>query len=530
MKRRVPMDAPDLPGYRYLRLIGTGGYSDVFLYEQQMPQREVAVKVLLPDEMGERARRDFTSEANTMASLSTHPYIVSIIQADVAPDGRPYLVMEYYPRDNLWVRCRHEQMHVAEVLRIGIQMAAAVETAHRAGILHRDIKPSNILTSAYNWPGLTDFGIAASAVDSSTETAGVSIPWAPHEVVMSSGVGTEAGDIYSLGATIYTLLAGRSPFEVKGQSNKHLDLLRRIDQEAPQPIDRPDVPASLERLLRQAMAKQSDDRHRSAEALGKALQEIESELRLPLTALEIRTEPIATPERIDDDGDETRFKAPVEIDAQPSAPRPPSADPGPAAPRTPDLITGIGSIPVGSDGFNPGSAALDEVTVGRRTAGDTGGPRPADAPAASLTDEDPPGDATPSQMWSSLRGIGIVAASAGLLMAIVLVLVARPPIDDDDDDTGSTSVVTLVDDPDPIEQPTDVEVESLPGGGALVTWDVSEPEPGDRYRVRRSSDGRVLGTTEAMMLEIDGLGEDGGCIGVSVIRNGRASDPTSSCA
>jgi serine/threonine protein kinase len=105
------------------------------------------------------------------------------------------------------------------VLRTGIQVASAVETAHKAGILHRDIKPANILTSEYNRPGLTDFGIATSTIGG-TEAEGLSIPWAPPEVVNASAPPEVSADIYSLAATTYTLLAGRSPFELSSGSNR----------------------------------------------------------------------------------------------------------------------------------------------------------------------------------------------------------------------------------------------------------------------------------------------------------------------
>ena len=160
--KRPPAPPPELPGFTYLELLGSGGFADVYLYEQQLPRRKVAVKVLLPDRMAGGSVEQFTAEANTMAMLSTHPAIVTIYQAGLAEDQRPYLVMENCPRPNLQVRYRAAAFSVAEALRVGIQVAAAVETAHRAGILHRDIKPANILVTEYNRPALTDFGIATT--------------------------------------------------------------------------------------------------------------------------------------------------------------------------------------------------------------------------------------------------------------------------------------------------------------------------------------------------------------------------------
>ncbi len=124
--RRATSIPPTLPGFEYVDLLGSGGFADVFLYEQQLPRRKVAVKVLLPDALGTDAVEGFTHEANLMAQLATHPSIVSIYQAGLAGDGRPYLVMEFCSRPNLQVRHRRERFSEAETLRIGIQIAGAV--------------------------------------------------------------------------------------------------------------------------------------------------------------------------------------------------------------------------------------------------------------------------------------------------------------------------------------------------------------------------------------------------------------------
>ena len=86
--------APDLPGLVYVQPVGSGGYADVYLYEQQMPRMPVAVKVLKPEGMTASLRQQFFVEANTMAQLGDHPYIVQIFRAETASDGRPYLVMK----------------------------------------------------------------------------------------------------------------------------------------------------------------------------------------------------------------------------------------------------------------------------------------------------------------------------------------------------------------------------------------------------------------------------------------------------
>lgn len=264
-----------------------GGFADVFLYQQEMPRRAVAVKVMLASHLSYEALASFRTEADIMARLSHHPSIVTIHQADVATDGRPYLVMEYCSRGGLGQRYRVGRMPVAEVLRIGIRLASAVETAHRAGILHRDIKPANVLITDFGWPALTDFGIASTAAEGAT---GMSIPWSPPEMLAEHPVGDERSDIYSLAATVYSLLARRSPFEVPDGPNSAADIVSRIERAPLAPTGRGDVPAELQAVLERALAKSPAARPGSALEFARALQQIEIAMLLPPTPLDLPEE------------------------------------------------------------------------------------------------------------------------------------------------------------------------------------------------------------------------------------------------
>ncbi|BDI22026.1 serine/threonine-protein kinase [Herbiconiux sp. L3-i23] len=287
MARRLPSTPPTLPGFSYVRALGSGGFADVFLYEQNMPRRQVAVKVMLSEVVNEQVRQMFQAEANLMAQLSTHPSILTVYQASVSSDGRPYLVMELCSAA-LSERYRREPIPVPEVLRVAIKIASAVETAHRAGVLHRDIKPSNILTTAYGHPVLSDFGIAATLSESErTESIGLSIPWSAPEVLMDETAGTVASEVWSMAATVYSLLAGRSPFEIPGGENKSADLISRINRAKMQPIGRNDVPARLESILQRAMSKKPEHRPASVLELIRELQSVETELGVPQTPLEV---------------------------------------------------------------------------------------------------------------------------------------------------------------------------------------------------------------------------------------------------
>lgn len=315
---RFPTIAPRLDGYDYVSLLGTGGYADVFLYLQHRPRRHVAVKVLLAAGTESR-RQQFADEADAMARVSAHPYIVTIFSAAVSDDGRPYLVMEYYPRPHLGVRAQSERLAIAEVMRTGIQLAGAVESAHRIGILHRDIKPANVLTSEYGRPGLTDFGIWASAGGvpqaGSEDRGGMSIPWSAPEVFKPQLDPDERSDVYALGATVWHLLAGRSPFHVVGGDNSPLPMMRRIESDQLKPTGRDDVPAELGLVLERAMRKNPSQRYSSAFEFARALQAVQQQLRLGVTQIEV-PEAHRSPVGGGDAGDDaTRFK-PRRVEAQ----------------------------------------------------------------------------------------------------------------------------------------------------------------------------------------------------------------------
>jgi tRNA A-37 threonylcarbamoyl transferase component Bud32 len=287
MNRRLPSTPPILPGFSYVNVLGSGGFADVFLYEQNLPRRQVAVKVLLAEVVNDQVRQMFQAEANLMAQLSSHPSILTVYQASVSSDGRPYLVMEYCSA-NLTTSYRSEPLAVADVLRIGVKIASAVETAHRTGVLHRDIKPSNILFTAYGHPVLSDFGIAATLGESDQPDAvGLSVPWSAPEVLHENVSGTVASEIWSLGATVYSLLAGRSPFEVVGRENTAAELVARIAKARYQPIGRADVPQRLELVLARAMSRRPEARQSSVLEFIRELQSVEAELDLPQTPIEV---------------------------------------------------------------------------------------------------------------------------------------------------------------------------------------------------------------------------------------------------
>jgi len=288
MPQRLPSAPPILPGLVYIRPLGSGGFADVFLYGQDMPRREVAVKVLPSDVRDPDLLRMFNAEADVLAHLSAHPSIVTVYQAGISADGRPYIVMEYCP-GSLAQRYRVERIPVAEVLAIGVRMSGALESAHHAGLVHRDVKPSNILVTTFGSPVLADFGISSSLVrQGAEEMLAMSVPWSAPEVIAEQTAGTISSEVWSLGATVYSLLAGQSPFErrERGQNSRE-QLRRRIARATYTEIGRSDVPASLQAVLARSMSRNPAERYATARELGEALQEVQGELGLAATPLEV---------------------------------------------------------------------------------------------------------------------------------------------------------------------------------------------------------------------------------------------------
>ncbi|MFC0436450.1 serine/threonine-protein kinase [Kutzneria buriramensis] len=281
---------PDVPGHRYVRRLDSGGFADVHVYRQLRPDREVAVKILKDVDLSAQARQQFADEASVMAELTGHENIVRVLSAGELPDGRPYLVMEFYPNGDLRGRLERGPLPVAEVLDIGVRIASAVATAHHENILHRDIKPSNILLDKRGRPALTDFGIASTlAAGSSAPAEHLSLHWAPPEVVRNEP-STKLSDLFSLAATLWHLLAGHSPFEIPGGDNSDGPVMARITTMATPPTGRSDVPQRLERLLQRAMEKDTLARPASAVEFARLLRLVQEEMGSEPTPMSVPDE------------------------------------------------------------------------------------------------------------------------------------------------------------------------------------------------------------------------------------------------
>lgn len=399
------MSAPVIPGFQFVEHLGSGGFADVFLYEQQWPRQRVAVKVVRPDvPLNEREKQLFTAEANAMARLADHPYIVSVITAGVTQDGgRPYLVMRYCPPPDLGIRVRSNPMPVVDAVATGIKLASAIETAHRSGILHRDIKPSNVLVTTYHEPALTDFGIAGHMADIEGESdVRISYPWSPPELLDGRSNGSVASDVYSLGATIWHLLVGRSPFSIPSGDNSTRALSARILHAVPPATQRPDVPPALDRLLQQCLAKQPAHRPQSALELARSLQQIESAAGWSRTAVAVEGDrPDSTVRAVapEPEEDRTVMKAVTVISA--SGPRRIASAQAEQEAEEQEASRGVSGVVWAVAGVVAVAAAVAALVLG-------GGERPDDREAdAPLT----PTETTPSDLVP--RDLGTAPSVSG---------------------------------------------------------------------------------------------------------------------
>ena len=291
MVDRLPMTPPDIPGLNYLSPLGRGGFADVFLYSQSVPNRRVAVKIFLKKfDSKSPSAISFIAEANNLGNLGGHANIVNIFEANISRDGNPYISMEYCPT-SLGKDWRTNPLGLERVLDIGVQIACALETVHKSNLIHRDIKPSNILINSFNVPVLSDFGIAGeiNVADTSDQIA-MSLPWSAPEVVALQTLGSVHSDVFSLGATLYSLLAGRTPFESDdAKQNENEKLKSRIIKATYTPIPKGGIPKIVESVLSKAMQREPIHRFASMQEFAMALNDVQMAMQFQVTRLTFPT-------------------------------------------------------------------------------------------------------------------------------------------------------------------------------------------------------------------------------------------------
>ncbi|MFL6084956.1 MAG: protein kinase domain-containing protein [Mycobacterium sp.] len=267
--------------------VGVGGFGAVYRCQQRSLERTVAVKVLTTDLDSDNVER-FLREQRAMGKLCGHPNIVNVFEVGATASGRPYIVMQYHPRDSLRTRIHAVgPLTWAETLHIGVKMAGALETAHRLGTVHRDVKPANILLTDYGEPQLTDFGIARIAGGFETATGIVigSPAYIAPEVLEGQSP-TPASDIYSLGASLFCALTGHTAFERRSDERIVAQFLRMTTKPSAQ-LDLHRIPDDVAAAIDHAMASDPDDRPATAADFGNKLRHIQNRHGLTVDGMDV---------------------------------------------------------------------------------------------------------------------------------------------------------------------------------------------------------------------------------------------------
>jgi len=262
-------------GFEDVHEIGRGGFGVVYRCAQRSLDRSVAIKVLTAD-LGPDNLQRFLREQRAMGKLSGHPHIVSVFQVGATASGRPYLVMQYHPAGSLDMRMHKVGLiDWRDAVHIGVEVAGALETAHRLGTLHRDVKPGNILLTEYGEPQLTDFGIARIA--GGFETAAGFVTGSPAYTapeVLQGETPTPAADVYGLGATLFCAITGHAAFERRSGEQVVAQFLRISKQPIPD-LREAGIPGDVSAAIETAMARDTAARPATAAEFGELLRAVQ---------------------------------------------------------------------------------------------------------------------------------------------------------------------------------------------------------------------------------------------------------------
>ena len=282
---------PALPShigkYRVLRRLGEGATAEVFLCHDDFKGQDVAIKRVRPSAAGDPtdsrfSDRFFAAEAALVGRLN-HPNVVQILDA-VADPVAPYLVMEYVPGSTLRPFCRADQLLPLElVVEIGFKCEMALGYVYRQGLIHRDVKPANLLAVMNNGAitdvKISDFGSVLNMDSEVTQIYRVgSLAYMSPEQ-LDGGTLDARADMYSLGAVLYHLIAGRPPFDAQIQSA----MMQQIYHVKPGSLAalRDGVSPGLDAMVQRALAKNPADRYANWEEFAQALSGLITNQQVP---------------------------------------------------------------------------------------------------------------------------------------------------------------------------------------------------------------------------------------------------------
>jgi serine/threonine protein kinase/tetratricopeptide (TPR) repeat protein len=259
--------------YRIVSRIGSGGMGEVYLAEDTMLDRRVALK-FIPSHLtsDEQVKSRFVREAKAAAKLH-HPHIVTIFEVG-SYEGRPFIAMEYVEGQQLNDLVSKKSLDIDTIIEYAIQLCQGLGEAHRAGIIHRDIKAANIAVDKNGRTRILDFGLAAvqgsDRITKTGSTLGTVSYMSPEQV--SGREVDHRSDLFSLGIVLYEMIAGRTPFKRDSEGAS----LKAIMEDIPEPLARyrAGVPEALQNIVSKLLEKDRDVRYQSAEGVLADLKKI----------------------------------------------------------------------------------------------------------------------------------------------------------------------------------------------------------------------------------------------------------------
>ncbi|MBL8800977.1 MAG: serine/threonine protein kinase [Planctomycetes bacterium] len=268
-----------LGAYTLERLLGSGGMGSVYLARQERPARHVALKLMRAGLGAAQAERHFEAEAEILARL-THPSIAAIYESGVHA-GAPFFAMEYVEGAlDLASFADQRELDLRARIELFLPVCEAVQHAHGKGVIHRDLKPGNVLVGAAGAPKVIDFGVARIVAPELAHSVGTlggqalgTLAYAAPEQLQGDWRDVDVrADVYSLGATLFELLAGAPPFDVS--SLPPLEALRTVcERPAPTPSSvRASVPRELDWVLQRCLAKERERRYTTVDELRRDLE------------------------------------------------------------------------------------------------------------------------------------------------------------------------------------------------------------------------------------------------------------------
>lgn len=279
--------------YRIIEQLGAGGMGVVYLAEDTVLGRKVAIKML--NEGNKLGRQHFHTrflrEARAASALS-HPHIATIYDYGETPDGKPYIVMEYVKGRMLSDLIHEKSLSLERAIEIITDVAEALGEAHRHGIVHRDIKPSNVAINERGEVKVLDFGLAkhlndlpnerldphtSAMLDTRTREGVIVCTPAYSSPEQALGVEVDArSDLFSLGSVLYECVTGRRAFSGSTDADTRAQVIR--DDPLPPSTHNPGITKELDRIALKALSKKADKRYQSAEELARDLRKPESSL------------------------------------------------------------------------------------------------------------------------------------------------------------------------------------------------------------------------------------------------------------